>query len=217
METKNNKNLKKIKIYSCWVGLFFVSIINITLLVLNLYGTQKKDWILKINEKTVLKIKDFESEYKAFVDFQSLNQPLVSKSEIKKVKEDPTKKNLYLKNVLNDLLILKYAQKKGLINKKKLQNKTKNISKIIQRLMIKQRYLQQEIIPKAKKLDTKLVAKQFKKLSTNAVSKGWSIKKRKEEAENQARIMQLQKHYINNIDKLRSTYRIKVNNEYTNF
>ena len=189
-----------------------LTLINIILIVLNIYS--RDSWILKLDNQSLMSVTEFENDYNAFVDFQSLSQPLANEKEIQKIKNSQKQKGLYFQNLLNDLLIVQFAQKNKMFNPKKLNAKIQNISEILRRLTVKRIYIQKLIIPKLKKIDDNLVATYFNELSKSAKTKKWSVQKRKKNAQQQAKIKQLQLIYLENIEKLRSKYRIKINNGY---
>ena len=189
-----------------------LTLINIILIVLNIYS--QDSWILKLDNQSLMSVTEFENDYNAFVDFQSLSQPLANKKEIQKIKNSQKQKRLYFQNLLNDLLIVQFSQKNKIFNPKKLNANIQNISEILKRLTVKRIYIQKLIIPKLKKIDDNLVATYFNELSKSEKTKKWSVQKRKKNARQQAKIKQLQLIYLENIEKLRSKYRIKINNGY---
>lgn len=200
------------KIKLSWKFILVILLLNGLISTLTLYAAGS--WLLKINGEEVLSIDSFEKDFDAYIDFQSLSQPLISKSEIKKNKDSKKNKKLYLQTLINDLLMIKDAKKQGIYDKNKVAKKVKIISKIFERQFIKQLYIRKVIIPKAKRPADAVIKHFYNKLNTNKQTKNWSASKKKEMAEKQAKFQEIQRAYLFTIDNLRSKNRIKTNEDY---
>lgn len=194
--------------------IYIFTFINLIVLSVTVYAAS---WLVKINDKEVMDVSNFENEYDAFIDLQAFSQPLglfATPEAIKETKEDNTNKQVFLNNIVNDLIISEYAKEKNLYNESSVEKRTKAMSNILKRMIVKQIFIQKEIIAKTDKIDSNLKRAIYKKINEDPKMKKLSQKEKREIAENQAKMQQMQKKYILSVDKLRSRYKVEIEEKY---
>ncbi|MDH4128354.1 MAG: hypothetical protein OEV44_06345 [Spirochaetota bacterium] len=196
--------MKKIKLKST---IILIITLNIIITSITVYAS---NWLFKLDGKEILTINEFEEDYEAFIDFQTISQPFASEKEIKAAKANKSQKNVYLKNILNEILIVQDAKDRKIYNDSDLNKKVETIAKIIKRQFIKYIYLQKVVSSRVKKPDDSTVEFIYKQLDENKETSKWSSLKKKEYATQKAKLQELQTTFIKLVDELRSKHRIKL-------
>lgn len=190
--------------------IYIFTILNIAILSVTVYAAS---WLVKIDDKQVMDVSTFETEYDGFIDLQAFSQPLglfATPEELKETKDDNNNKLVFLNNVVNDLIIVQYAKEKNMYDEASVEKRTKALASILRRMIIKQTFIQKAILPKVDKVDKKLKSAIYQQIQKDPNLKKRSQKEKRELAEKQAKIQQLQKKYILSIDKLRSRYKVEI-------
>ncbi len=193
-----------------WIIL--ITILNLVLFSFSVYAMS--GWLIKINGKTVVSIKRFEKEFETIIDFQALNNPFVSESEVNDAKRDKDEKKKYLKNLINEYLVLTDAKNQELYSDSELKEKVKILSKVFKRKFIQNIYMKKIIKKKVKAPSESHISQIMDKLNEDKQRKKWSLPEKRKYAEKLAYYEELQKALIFTITDLRSKYRVKTNDEY---
>ncbi len=189
-----------------WI-LTIVTLFNIGLLSLAAYAAS--GWLIKIDNETVLNIETFEEEYDVSVETQALRNPFASSSDIRKAKKNKKAKYAYLIKTRDELLVVKDAEDKGILNKSKIKKQVKVMSEVIRRNLISQLYIRDVISKKAKNPDKKMIKAIYKRLQKDPRFKELSAAKKLKIAREEAQRQLLQKKVAFALTELRSRHRIK--------
>lgn len=174
----------------------------------------QQNWLLRIDNKESLSIRDFEKDFLSFLELQILNNPLSELSELKALQKDRGRKKLYLQDRINEILLLEDAKSKGVYKEKEIDDKVEQISGIFKRMLIKQYYIRKIVAKKSGRPSNDLIQHYFNKISKDPRSKNWNLSQKKKASESEARLQQLQKTYLETLDALRGEHRIQINSNY---
>ncbi|GMT49805.1 MAG: hypothetical protein IEMM0008_1344 [bacterium] len=189
-----------------WI-LFSITLFNIGLLSLTVYAAS--GWLIKIDNETVFNIEDFEEEFIVSVETQALSDPVISLSKIRKAKKDKKAKCTHLVKVRDELIVVKDAEDKGILDKSKLKKQVKIMAGVIRRNLISQLYIRDVIAKKAKNPDKKNIKDIYNRLNQDKRYKKLPATQKMKIAKEEARRQLLQKKIAFTLTELRSRHRIK--------
>ena len=190
--------------------LLIVSIINVALFSLTAYAS---GWLLKINDKTVLTMSEFDKEFEASIELQLMNMPLVSEKDLREMKNNKELKKKYFRQLINEYIVIREAKKKNIYKESDLDERLDILRNIFKRKLIWSTYIR-KVISKKATVNQAIMNDIYNKLLKDERTKDWSAVKKRDAAKLQAKRQDVQIKLVQKVDELRSKQKIKISDDF---
>ncbi|MDH5682187.1 MAG: SurA N-terminal domain-containing protein [Spirochaetota bacterium] len=190
--------------------LLLVTVLNVALFSITAYAS---GWLLKINNKTVITMSEFNEEYNASVELQIMNLPLMPENDIKEMMNSKELKKNFLKQLINEHIVIREAKKRKIFDDEAIERKLDILRKIFKRKLIWSEYIR-KVISKKATANQAVMNDVYNKLLKDERTKHLSAIKKRDLAKLQARRQDLKVKLAQKVDELKSNQRVKISDDF---